>query len=416
MPERHALASWLAAALICCGCDGLRFTPIDAAAPPDGGGAATDAAAAPDAAAVPDAAMAPDAATVPDAAARTTLSFAPPVLYGGSRGPRQVAVADFDGDGLLDVAVAGEPLAILRGNGDGTLRLAGTYATQYNPWSITVADFNQDGRPDIAVGHNTPDTIGIYLNQGGGAFSPEVALSTGSVYPFFVAAGDFNRDGRADVIGHVGEGAFLAGRGDGGFLPATRFGSPIWTYDATTVDVDGDGQLDLLIGRYDQGAIAVCTGNGDGTFKPARAYPTAFGMFGVAYGDLDGDGQLDLVGVNFETSGVPSMAWSLLGDGHGRFRGPIATALPVRTEARGAALGDLLGRGRLDLITQDYTKRQAVVLLGNGDGTYQPAQMFPSGQGPFYTVVADLNRDGLPDLVVADVNGGGVEILINTSR
>ena len=159
----------------------------------------------------------------------------------------------------------------------------------------------------------------------------------------------------------------LQGNGDGTFQPAVTYDSGEGYESSVTVaDVNSDGKLDVLTANLDSNTIGVVLGNGDGTFHPVVKYTTS-GNYArsVAVTDLNGDGKSDLVvAVGFDDTGL---------------------------------------NGSVD------------VLLGNGDGTFQPALIFGSGgvQTMFSVAAADLNGDGRPDVVASLYSGAGV--LLNNS-
>src|SRR5262249_34469530 len=147
--------------------------------------------------------------------------------------------------------------------------------------------------------------------------------------------------------------------------------------------------------------LSVLLGNGDGTFKPALTVPNGTSPYGVAMGDFNGDGKLDLVTLNTNafTLGV------LLGNGDGTFQAPAT--YPVEKIPRAVTVADLNGDGKLDIIaassgTADLYQGSVSVLLGNGDGTFQPAVTYPTGKYTVSVAVGDFNGDGIPDLVTAN--------------
>ena len=122
------------------------------------------------------------------------------VNYGAGSFPASVAAADFDGDGIADLAVAsnGSGISILRGNGDGTFQPSVSYPAGTNPRSVAVGDVNADGRLDLVVTNENSGDVSILLGSGDGTFQPAVNYGTGTK-PFSVALGDLNLDGRLDL-------------------------------------------------------------------------------------------------------------------------------------------------------------------------------------------------------------------------
>jgi hypothetical protein len=204
------------------------------------------------------------------------------------------------------------------------------------------------------------------------------------------------------------------------FAPPVSYGSG--GFDATAVavaDLNGDGKPDVVVvnecvtntGCPNNGEIGVLLGNGDGTFATAATYSTGdIGAlaFGVAVADLNRDGHPDVVVVN--SDGTVSV---LLGQGDGTLQ-PAMMYSGGGEDGQGVAIADVNGDGFPDLIVARCAFNGPFgcgdveggigVLLGNGDGTFQTAMSFPSGAvGAKAVAVADFNRDGKPDLVVANL-------------
>jgi len=135
-------------------------------------------------------------------------------------------------------------------------------------------------------------------------------------------------------------------------------------------------------------------------------YPVASESYSVAVGDFNGDGKLDLAVVDYDT-GVVSV---LLGNGDGTFQPQVEYA--TGTSPRGVAVGDFNGDGKLDLVVANSGDNDVSVLLGNGDGTFQPAVNYGTGSLPGSVAVADFNRDGKLDLVVANSGSNNVSVLL----
>ena len=194
------------------------------------------------------------------------------------------------------------------------------------------------------------------------------------------------------------------------------------------VDVNGDHKPDLVVSNgcltntdCSTGSVGILLGNGDGTFQPAVVYSTGGSFAGnVAIADLKGDGKLDLVVPNcgpISSPGCPSDTGSvavLLGNGDGTFQ-PAVTYDSGGVDARSVAIFDLNGDGKLDVVVANRGKSFAnngsvAVLLGNGDGSLRPAVTYDYPGDVVSVAVRDMNRDGKPDVVVvaqASASGGG---------
>ena len=229
------------------------------------------------------------------------------------RGPLSIAVGDFSGDGIADLATANavdNTVTILLGNGDGTFSQAANSPRRVSgssPSSVAVADFNRDGKLDLVVAVVGPNDVSILLGNGDGSFT-EAANSPVHVglTPYCVAVADFNGDGIPDLVtandavvnGNPGTVTILLGSGNGGFTEAS--GSPIPVginpLIVTASDFNADGRVDLAVTNENDNSVAILLGDGDGTFTPEPSIHTAAGRFplSVTAADFDGDGVADL--------------------------------------------------------------------------------------------------------------------------
>ncbi len=182
--------------------------------------------------------------------------------------------------------------------------------------------------------------------------------------------------------------------------PQTPLFNPQTEYVAGSVgDFNGDGKLDLAVVNFGDWNIYVLLGNGDGTFQAARSVYFASGggfPWYVVTADFNGDGKLDLAVSNYGDNSFSV----LLGNGDGTFQPP--RTLPIGTHPALVAVGDFNGDGKPDLAISSVGDNTVSVLLGNGDGTFLAPQVTPVGLNPWYFAVGDFNGDGKLDLAVAD--------------
>jgi hypothetical protein len=188
--------------------------------------------------------------------------------------PDFVAVADVNGDGKPDLVVADAGgyghsggVSVLLGNGDGTFQAPRTFGAGLHPISVAVADFNGDGKPDLAVA-NLGGGVSVLLGNGDGTFQAAQNFAAGSA-PESVAVGDFNGDGKSDLVvanNSSSNVSVLLGNGDGTFQAAQSFTTGSGPFSVAVGDFNGDGKLDLAVTNVGAG-VSVLLGNGDGTFQ-----------------------------------------------------------------------------------------------------------------------------------------------------
>lgn len=191
------------------------------------------------------------------------------------------------------------------------------------------------------------------------------------------------------------------------FLQPKKYPIGVVSQAVVIADVNGDGKPDLVIA--DSGGVGVMLGNGDGTFQPETLSPSGGRMAeAVAVGDLNGDGKLDVVVANLDTN----LVGVLLGNGDGTFQ-PVQTYSSGGVSPLSIVVADVTRNGKLDVIVNNGAcanacKNSAMgVLLGNGDGTLQAVKVFNSGTA-HGIAVADVNGDGIPDLVAVENDAIGV--------
>jgi Calx-beta domain/FG-GAP-like repeat/FG-GAP repeat len=337
----------------------------------------------------------------------------PPSFDFGTVNPRSVAVGEFNGDGVPDLATANSAsngtVSVLLGNGDGTFQAARTFAAGTYPFHVVVGEFNGDGRQDLAVA-NEGNTVSVFLGNGDGTFQTARNFAVGTT-ALSVAVGEFNGDGRQDLAvanRDTNNVSVLVGNGDGTFQAARNFAAGSWPYSVAVGEFNGDGRADLATANLRGNTVSVLLGNGDGTFQTARNFVAGANPYCVAVGEFNGDGRPDLAVANSaELGGTPGIG-VLLGNGDGTFQSPRHFA--AGSTPMSVAVADVNGDGRSDLAAANFFSGTVSVLLGNGDGTFQTAHNFAVGTRPTSVAVGEFNGDGRLDLAVANRDSWTVSV------
>ena len=343
----------------------------------------------------------------------TTTFLTPDLLPLEGTVAEAVGLADFNGDTFVDVALTGENfgLAIFLGAGDGTFGLPALFPGGAGE-ALVTADFDGDDHEDVAV--NAGGTIYVFIGNGDGTFDDAVPYFANGGFPYTLVAADFDGDGRPDL---ATSGSFevtvLLNLGDG------TFGDPV-RYEVSRArlqglsgiaagDLDGDGANEIVaVGPV----IYVFRNAGDGTFESPSELVEGPGLASVATGDVDGDGILD-IGVIRYGYGSSGGTWVgiLRGIGGGEFEAALETW--AGPNAGDLTLADLDGDGRDDALAlagdTQFGTGTVSVLRAEGSASLGPAtQWAASATGVWSLAAADLNGDGLRDVVTAQQGGASI--------
>ncbi len=334
--------------------------------------------------------------------------------------PVAAYAADLNSDGRQDIAVqtggdlyfhAYGSLFALFGNGNATFnQVTVGSAIDWLGAPLAIADFNHDGRLDLAVTGFLGSGIYTAFNTGHNAFTTPKVFPTANT-DTVMAAGDFNKDGYADAAFLNGnEVDIYTGKGDGTFTGPVTYKVGSNPTFILVHDLDGDGNRDLVITNQNSGDISVLYGNGNGTFQPARTLFAGAHPVTVTVADFNHDGKLDLA-VGGDKVEV------LLGRSNRTFASPVtysgggAATFITAVDLRGIGLTDLaITHGSHNSVS---TQETISVLNGNRNGTFASPVSYYAGVNTGWLAVADFNGDGSTDLAAVDSGSTALTLLLN---
>jgi hypothetical protein len=371
----------------------------------------------------------------------------------------QVAAGDFNGDGFRDLigyfAISGMMRIFLQDPETRLLDPLGVEVAQVaEPEGLALADLDEDGRLDFAVSSSQRNNrdVRIFLQEdiSAGVFTQSARLGNPMVLenPRRLVAADVDGDLHIDlVVADVGAGGspppggvtIFYGRGKDGFEDGIRIGavtgameSPI---DVAVGDVDGDGDLDIVAANRGSNSVTMLRQG------PRRAFTLDPVILGdsritetphrITLGDIDGDGDMDLICACRGSRNVVVFFQSQ----DGRFDGPpLDLDLGEGSSLDSLAIGDIDGDGLLDAALADSLRREVIVLRSSGPGTFSPllhrdettclearagseAVLGGAGltDGAVSLSVADLDRDGDLDLVMAHLDAPSATVFFQAS-
>jgi hypothetical protein len=355
-----------------------------------------------------------------------TVSFADAVAYPSGDKTYALFSGDLDGDGDLDLVAANEQestISVFLNDGAGGFQRVGAPVPGGNyPTGGAIADLNGDGLPDVVTADYHGNAVTVLFNSGAGVLGGKATYPTvDGAETSNLAVGDLDGDGNLDVIATNPQRASISvfrGSATGTLAPAVDLPVGIEggsePYSAAIGDFDLDGHADVAIADVRTHTLIVRLGNGNATF--AAEVPYAEGgtpPYIVITRDVDLDGVLDLVCANRGSDSVSV----LLGRGDGTFRKALVSSTGPMTGPYSVAVADFNVDGVPDLATANFMGNDASVLLGIGDGRFEPPiNSGPTGDFCYGVVAADLSGDGVPDLATANAAVDNITVKLSTAH
>jgi hypothetical protein len=363
--------------------------------------------------------------------------------------PRAIAVADVNHDGHPDILVTNEgsdqtdsgTITVLLGDGRGAFRQAAgsPFPAGHLPNDIAIADMNHDGNLDLVVANHQSPYLRVFLGDGRGGFhlAPGSPIDVHSTpHPHGVVVADFNSDGNPDAVtdswGH-NQIELLLGDGAGGLrTPGTFFATGRRPYERLrTADFNHDGIPDIVTTNLDDDTVSILLGDGHGNLHNAPGSPIPAGAkpWQLAIDDLNGDGNADLVVIPYQRDirGPSENAVTiLLGNGHGSFQPMPGSPLPLgdlpgvpsdRSSSQGSscqgpnsvAAGDLSGHGAHAIAVACAESRTLRLYQPAANGQYTASSM-PIAGGWGSVAIARLTAGPRSALITANADAGSITI------
>jgi hypothetical protein len=333
--------------------------------------------------------------------------------------PQGVAAGDFARSGFQSLVVtdsASHNMKVYLATGPATFGSSFTYGTCTGPTAVLAKDVNQDGYPDIVVACPSTNTVELFVNDGAsapGSFSESASFNPTD--PVAMAAGDFLGTGTVDLAVASGSGGVTIYLNVGGTVVTNTAPLGGTLTGIVTGDFNHDGHLDLAVSDSANNNVHVLTGDGAGNFALAGSYSTGSGTApnGIVAADFNNDGNLDVATINSGNN----TATVLTGSASGALT--LQAAQSTGTGPVAIAVTDVNSDGYPDVIAFDSfggSSGGVAVLLGNGNGTLQAAQISVQPFTPgTLAAVADFNRDGKPDLALTRQNNNQVSVMLNNT-
>jgi hypothetical protein len=376
-----------------------------------------------------------------DGSFRAANDYYAPIFDDYGANSEAIASGDFNGDGYPDVVVGNDGynqygdstigMTVFLSRPDGTLAPGVNYGTGGNFVGVAVADFDGDKILDIAAVDDTNNLVQIFHGKGDGTFTLTSSYSTGGSDSWFVVTGDFNRDGHPDLAVANWSSQNLSvmlNDGKGAFLPSVIYPVNANVDSIAAADLNGDGIVDLIAIDSYPGAVSVLLGNSDGTFQAANTSSWGYNYLGnLAVGDLDGDGIPDLAVTVDDGTSVGNTGLAVAkGNGDGSFQPPVFYSTTMQNMVFNqpypgdVKMFDFDGDGRLDLLYTNEAYGTVGILFNTGVNPfaagmfYDPVE-YAGGNYANFMTLADVNQDGAMDVVVSGDEFAGATVLLNTS-
>ncbi len=328
-------------------------------------------------------------------------------------GPRAVILADLDGDGYAEIVTADErdgTVTVWRGGGDGAFSKPVHYPAGVQPVALVAADPDGDGHVDLVVADAGAGAVVVLRNLGGGRLGAPSSFPAGG-RPVALVAATIDGDETIDVVVALEDRAGIAvlpGHGDGAFGRPIPHETGPQPSALALGDLDRDGRTDLVVAHRGNGMISVLLNKATGRWGEPRRYPVGQLPSALVVARLDGDDMPDVAVATLNSITI------LHGSGDGALQ--LLQAETLEASPTSLVAADLDRDGILDLVAANVPEDHATVLVGRGDGTFAAGKPLHSGFAPAGIALGPLDGDLRPDLVIANHGGDNVTILLTAGH
>ncbi|CAF1020117.1 unnamed protein product [Adineta ricciae] len=344
---------------------------------------------------------------------------------GTNAAPNSLVIADFNKDSIVDVAIANggtDNIRIFFGSANGTFLNQTDLSTGKDsaPYGIAVADFNNDNQLDIAVTNYGYGNFGIFLACVNGTFFNQITYTSGDYsQPWSIAVADLDKDGRLDVtVANAGTdsvGVFFGyALEDYLSAPSYSIGSSSQATSIAVGDFNYDSHLDVVIANNVMNNIMILFGSGYGTFLDKRIYSTGDSSrpCSVTVADLNHDQRLDIIVANSGTDNVGIF----FANENRTFADQITYFTGIRSQPNSVVVLDFNKDTHLDIAVANYGSGNINIFLGYGDGNFKNEFIFNTGYRsfPYSLTIGDINKDNFTDIVATNNGFGNIDIIMRT--